>query len=55
MAHPDTAEVVQRGASNVYHLDPQGLGKMRAWLDRMWTDALEAFSKEINASREKAQ
>ena len=44
-----------RGASNIYHLDPQGLGKMRAWLDRMWTDALEAFSKEINDSREKDQ
>jgi DNA-binding transcriptional ArsR family regulator len=44
-----------RGASNIYHLDPHGLGEMRAWLDRMWGDALEAFRKEINDSREKDQ
>lgn len=44
-----------RGASNVYHLDPHGLGRMRAWLDRMWGDALEAFRNEINDSREKDQ
>jgi DNA-binding transcriptional ArsR family regulator len=42
-----------RGASNIYHLDPKGLGQMRAWLDRMWGDALEAFRKEINDSKEK--
>jgi DNA-binding transcriptional ArsR family regulator len=42
-----------RGASNIYHLDPQGLGAMRAWLDRMWTDALEAFRKEVSSSKEK--
>jgi len=42
-----------RGASNVYHIDPHGLGEMRAWLDRMWGDALDAFRKEINDSKEK--
>ena len=42
-----------KGASNIYHLDPQGLGEMRAWLDRMWGDALDAFRKEIHASKEK--
>jgi hypothetical protein len=42
-----------RGASNIYHLDPQGLGEMRAWLDQMWGDALDAFRKEINDSKEK--
>jgi DNA-binding transcriptional ArsR family regulator len=42
-----------RGASNVYHLDPHGLGQMRAWLDRMWGDALEAFRNEVNDSRKK--
>jgi DNA-binding transcriptional ArsR family regulator len=41
-----------RGASNIYHLDPHGLGEIRAWLDRMWDDALDAFQKEIN-DREK--
>ncbi len=44
-----------KGASNIYHLDPHGLSEMRAWLDRMWGDALEAFGKEINDSREKDQ
>ncbi len=41
-----------KGASNIYHLDPHGLGEMRAWLDRMWGDALDAFSKEIHDSKE---
>lgn len=43
---------VPRGASNIYHLDPHGLGEMRAWLDRMWGAALEAFASEINDSKE---
>jgi DNA-binding transcriptional ArsR family regulator len=42
-----------RGASNIYHLDPHGLGLMRAWIDRMWGDGLEAFRQEINTSQEK--
>lgn len=41
-----------RGASNIYHLDPHGLGQMRAWLDRMWVDALEAFKRELDESNE---
>jgi DNA-binding transcriptional ArsR family regulator len=44
-----------RGASNIYHLDPHGLGQMRAWLDRMWADALDAFAREINESKEQDQ
>jgi len=41
-----------RGASNVYHLDPEGLGQMRAWIDSMWTDALQAFGEAIKKQRE---
>lgn len=41
-----------RGASNIYHLDPHGLGEMRAWIDRMWHGALEAFRQEVETSRE---
>ena len=41
-----------RGASNIYHLDPQGLGLMRAWIDRMWSDGLEAFKREISSTKE---
>jgi len=44
--------VEPKGASNIYHLDPHGLGEMRAWLDRMWADALAAFRKEISDSKE---
>ena len=44
-----------RGASNVYYLDPHGLGEMRAWLDRMWGAALEAFREEVNDSKEEDQ
>jgi DNA-binding transcriptional ArsR family regulator len=44
-----------RGASNIYHLDPRGLGEMRAWIDRMWGDALDAFKREVNNSKEKSK
>jgi DNA-binding transcriptional ArsR family regulator len=43
---------VPKGASNVYHLDPHGLAQMRAWLDRMWDDALGAFATQINPGKE---
>lgn len=32
-----------KGASNVYHIDPDGLGQMRAWLDRFWIKTLAAY------------
>ncbi len=35
------------GARRVYQIDPQGLGAMRAWLDRFWTVALDGFAAEI--------
>jgi DNA-binding transcriptional ArsR family regulator len=34
-----------KGASNVYHIDPHGLGQMRAWLDRFWSKTLAAAYK----------
>lgn len=34
------------GARRVYRIDPQGLGPMRAWLDRFWDAALMAFVAE---------
>lgn len=42
-----------RGASNIYHVDPHGLGEMRAWLDQMWGNALDAFRNEINKAKER--
>ena len=35
------------GARRVYQIDPRGLGQMRAWLDRFWDQALDAFKAEV--------
>ena len=40
-----------RGASNIYHVDPHGLGEMRAWLDQMWGDALNALETRSTRPR----
>lgn len=40
------------GARNIYHLDPAGLGQMRAWLDRMWVAALDEFKKQVEKENE---
>src|SRR3954466_12750015 len=34
------------GARRVYQIDPLGLGQLRAWIDRFWDQALEAFKAE---------
>src|ERR1041385_4740568 len=36
-----------KGASNVYHIDPRGLGQMRAWLDRFWSKTLAAYKVAV--------
>ena len=35
------------GARRVYRIDPQGAGQLRAWLDRFWDVALDAFKAEV--------
>ena len=35
------------GARRVYQIDPQGLEQIRAWLDRFWDTALDAFAAEV--------
>jgi DNA-binding transcriptional ArsR family regulator len=35
------------GARRIYHIDPQGLGELRRWLDQFWDGALEAFKREV--------
>src|SRR3954466_7166486 len=35
------------GARRVYQIDPQGLRQLRAWLDRFWDVALDAFTAEV--------
>lgn len=41
-----------KGASNVYHIDPAGLGQMRAWLDRFWSKTLTAYKAAVEQSPE---
>lgn len=41
------------GARRIYQIDPQGLGAIRAWLDRFWDEALEAFKAEAERSDDK--
>jgi DNA-binding transcriptional ArsR family regulator len=43
-----------RGASNVYHIDPHGLGQMRAWLDRFWSKTLAAYKVAVEQPPEES-
>ena len=36
------------GTQRVYHIDPRGLGALRAWLDQFWDEALCAFAAEVD-------
>ena len=49
----DAGLVVDRseGARRVYHIDPDGLGELRRWIDHFWDDALQSFGEEVKASR----
>ena len=38
------------GTRRVYHIDPKGLGAMRAWLDQFWDVALQSFVAEVARS-----
>jgi DNA-binding transcriptional ArsR family regulator len=35
------------GTRRVYFIDPDGLGELRAWLDRLWDQSLVAFQAEV--------
>jgi DNA-binding transcriptional ArsR family regulator len=43
------------GASNIYHIDPAGLGQMRAWLDRFWSKTLSAYKVAVEQPPEESQ
>jgi DNA-binding transcriptional ArsR family regulator len=40
------------GTRRVYHIDPHGLGALRAWLDQFWELALTAYVAEVEQSPE---
>ena len=40
------------GTRRVYSIDPEGLGPLRAWLDRFWGVALEAFRAEVERDQQ---
>lgn len=44
-----------KGASNVYHVDPHGLGQMRAWLDQFWSKTLAAYKVAVQQPPEESQ
>lgn len=35
------------GARRLYAVDPRGIAELRAWLDRFWDQALDAFKAEV--------
>jgi DNA-binding transcriptional ArsR family regulator len=37
----------QLGNRRIYSLDPDGLGTLRAYVDRFWTQALDAFKAAV--------
>jgi DNA-binding transcriptional ArsR family regulator len=45
----DAGLVVDRpaGARRIYQLDPDGVGALRAYLDRLWTSALAAYKTAV--------
>jgi len=42
------------GTRRLYEVDPNGLGELRSWLDRFWSDSLAAFKAEAERPRRKA-
>jgi DNA-binding transcriptional ArsR family regulator len=40
------------GTRRVYHIDPEGLGAIRAWLDQFWGAALAKFQAAVEGDEE---
>jgi len=40
------------GTRRVYQLNPDGVGALRAWLDRLWSAALGAFKAAAEAAEQ---
>jgi len=50
----DAGLVIDRraGSRRIYQLDPQGVGALRAYLDRFWSQALTAFKAAVEQGDE---
>ncbi len=53
----DAGLVIDQPAGNrrIYQLDPDGLGELRAYLDRFWHQALTAFKSAVEQPTEEGQ
>jgi DNA-binding transcriptional ArsR family regulator len=40
------------GTKRIYAIDPRGLGELRAWMDRFWTETLDRFKAEVERDEE---
>ena len=38
--------VTSEGTKRLYRVEPSAVAELRAWLDRLWDDALAAFAQE---------
>lgn len=52
----DAGLVIDRpaGTRRIYQLDPDGIGALRAYLDRFWNQALAAFKAAVEQDPEEA-
>ena len=41
-----------QGTKRLYRLQPEGIAALRAYLDRMWSDALSSFAEAAEKSEE---
>lgn len=44
-----------KGASNIYHIDLDGLARLRAELDRFWSKTLAAYTVAVEQPPEESQ
>jgi DNA-binding transcriptional ArsR family regulator len=53
----DAGLVIDRpeGTRRIYQLDPDGVGALRAYLDRFWSSALAAYKETVEQRPEEVQ
>lgn len=48
LAEAGLLRVEAKGTRRLYRAHPEGLEALKAWLERMWADALASFQNEID-------